>query len=96
MATKGKKDQPGHWKGDAVEEQPGDEAERAAERAEGNEPVRSEEESRRLHAPDPHTEPEDLRRRPPRNRDPQAGIADAAEEHQARKQAGERPPRCKL
>ena len=84
------------WKGDEVEDRPGDQAERAADRAEGNQPVSAEEESRRQHAADPDGEPQDLRRRPLRNGDPDADIAEAAEAHRARKDAGERPPRGKL
>jgi hypothetical protein len=99
MASKsGKKasrDQPSHWKGDAVEDKPGDEAERAAERAEGSAPVRADAESRRLQHPSMDEQPQPSERR-------QAGDAEeedieaASEEHAARRDAGERSPRGKL
>lgn len=94
---KGDKDQPRRWKGDEVEDRPGDEAERAADRAEGNQPVRADAEDKRVHNPRSEQQAEDPRRRPgPRTGDPDADIADAAEEHRARAAAGERPPRGKF
>ena len=96
MATKGDKDQPGRWKGDEVEDRRGAEAERAADRAEGNSPVRAEDEDRRLSSPDTigqPAEPRQLHRDGPTDDEE---IEDVAEEHRARRDAGERPPRGKL
>jgi hypothetical protein len=96
MATgrKSRKAQPVRWKGDAVEARPIGEAERAAQRAEGREPIRADVESERLH------DSSDARDNPPprpvRHADPEGEIADVAEEHRERWDAGERPPRGKL
>jgi len=82
------------WKGDAVEDKPDNEAERAAERAEGAAPVRADAESRHLHHPSLKEEPQ----RPKRGEgdDTEEDIEAASEEHAARRDAGERPPRGKL
>ena len=87
------KDEP-RWKGDAVEDEPGDEAERAAERAEGAAPVRADAESRHLHHPSLEEEPQ-LPRRGEAG-DAEEDIEAVSEEHAARRDAGERPPRGKL
>jgi hypothetical protein len=90
------------WKGDAVEERPGAEAELAADRAEGNSPIPAEAEQERLRAPTAEQQPERMSRRTPRGRgpgekeDPEEKIEETAEEHQARRETGERPPRGKL
>jgi hypothetical protein len=99
MAKKsGKKasgEQPSRWAGDAVEDKPGDEAERAAERAEGSAPVRADAESRRLHHPSLEEQPQVSERREAGDAEPE-DIEAASEEHAARRDAGERPPRGKL
>jgi len=99
MATKsGKKtgkDQPSRWAGEAVEERPGDEAERAAERAEGSAPVRADAESRRLHHPALDEQPQ-VPKRGDAADTAEEDIEAAAEEHAARRDAGERSPRGKL
>ena len=101
MATKSGKsgeksgnDQRPRWEGDAVEDKPGDEAELAAERAEGSAPVRADVESRRSHHPSLDEQPQVPRRR--EAGDVEEDIAAAAEEHTARRDAGERSPRGKL
>jgi hypothetical protein len=86
----------GTWKGDAVEETPGSEAELAADRAEGNSPVPAEVEQERIRAPSAEQQPERAQRRAPRAEDPEEKIEETAQEHQARREAGERPPRGKL
>jgi hypothetical protein len=86
----------GTWKGDAVEEAPGSEAELAADRAEGNSPIPAEVEQERIRAPSAEQQPEPAQRRAPRAEDPEEKIEETAEEHQARREAGERPPRGKL
>jgi hypothetical protein len=100
MATKrGKKvskDQPSRWEGDAVEDKPGDEAERAAERVEGSAPVRADAESRRLHHPSLEEQPQVSQRREAGDTEEDEDIEAASEEHAARRDAGERPPRGKL
>jgi hypothetical protein len=85
---------PGRWKGDAVEDRPGDEAERAADRAEGNAPIPVADE--RAREASPGEQPERARRRAAHTDDPEQEIDEAAEAHQARREAGERPPRGKL
>jgi hypothetical protein len=89
-------DKPSRWKGDEVEDRPGTEAEDAADRVEGNQRVRADAESRRLQNPDPADQPEDQPGRPTRDAAAEEKIAEVAEEHRARKDAGERPPRGKL
>jgi len=84
------------WKGDAVEERPGAEAELAADRAEGNSPIPAEAEQERLRAPTAEQQPERTSRRAPHAEDPEEEIEETAEEHQARRDSGERPPRGKL
>ncbi len=79
---------PERWRGDAVEGRPGDEAERAAQRAEGNTPVPANAEPKR--------QPERVQRRAQPTSDPEEEIAEIAEEHKERRDAGERPPRGKL
>ena len=86
----------GEWKGEAVEETPGAEAELAADRAEGNSPIPTAVEQERIHAPSAQQQPERTQRRPPRGEDPEEKTQETAEEHQARREAGERPPRGKL
>jgi hypothetical protein len=87
----------GTWKGEAVEDAPGSEAELAADRAEGNSPVPAEVEQERLRsAPSAEQQPERMQRRPPSAEEPEEKIVETAEEHQARRDAGERPPRGKL
>jgi hypothetical protein len=88
---------PGTWKGEAVEETPGAEAEHAADRAEGNSPIPVEVEQERLRStPAAEQQPERTQRRPPSTDEPQEKIEEIAEEHQSRRDAGERPPRGKL
>jgi hypothetical protein len=84
------------WRGDAVEDRPGDEAERAAERAEGNAPVPVNVERERIEDADPGEQPRHAQHRPQHTDDPEEEIAETAEEHQERRDAGERPPRGKL
>jgi hypothetical protein len=84
------------WRGDAVEDRPGDEAERAAARAEGNAPVPVNVERDRIEEPDPGEQPRHAQQRPQHIDDPEEEIAETAEEHQERRDAGERPPRGKL
>jgi hypothetical protein len=96
MATKGDKDQPGRWKGDEVEDRRGTEAEQAAARAEGNSPVRAEDEERRLSSPGTEEQPAEIRRTRRDGPSDDEEIEDVAEEHRARRDAGERPPRGKL
>jgi hypothetical protein len=96
MTKKADEGQRVRWKGDEVEDQPADQAEQAAARAEGNQPVRADAESRRAESPDSEGQPQDQKRRPPRDGDPEQDIADAADEHQARRNPAERPPRGKL
>src|SRR3954468_4262927 len=102
MTKAGKKAQPRHeapperWRGDAVEDRPGDEAERAAERAEGNAPVPVNVERERIEDADPGEQPRHAQHRPQHTDDPEEEIAEPAEEHQERRDAGERPPRGKL
>ena len=91
---KASKDQPSRWEGDAVEDKPGDEAERAAERVEGSAPVRADAESRRLHHPSLDEQPQVPGRR--EAGDTEEDLEAASEEHAARRDAGERPPRGKL
>jgi hypothetical protein len=86
----------GSWKGDAVEVTPGDEAELAADRAEGNSPVPAAVEQQRIHAPSGEQQPGRTQHRAPGAEDPEEKIEETAEEHQARREAGERPPRGKL
>ena len=86
----------GTWKGNAVEEAPGSEAELAADRAEGNSPIPAAVEEERIRAPSPEQQPERTQRRRARAEDPEEKIEETAEEHQARREAGERPPRGKL
>ncbi|HSY40824.1 MAG TPA: hypothetical protein VLA79_14900 [Polyangia bacterium] len=83
------------WKGDAVEDKPDNEAERAAERAEGGAPVRADAESRHLHHPSLKEEPQLPKRREAGDSE-EEDIEAASEEHAARRDAGERPPRGKL
>jgi len=88
---------PARWRGDAVEERPGGEAERAAERAEGNTPVSANAERKKVQEPpDPHQQPQRVQRTPQDTADPEQEIAEIADEHQQRRDAGERPPRGKL
>ncbi|HSU81156.1 MAG TPA: hypothetical protein VLR69_02000 [Thermoanaerobaculia bacterium] len=96
MTSKRGKAGTGTWKGEAVEDAPGAEAELAADRAEGNSPVPAEVEQERIRAPAAEQQPERAQRRPPHTDDPEEEIRDTAEEHQARREAGERPPRGKL
>jgi hypothetical protein len=96
MTSKRRKAGTGTWKGDAVEDVPGAEAELAADRAEGNSPIPAEAEQERIHAPSAEQQPERAQRRPPQAEDPEEAIQETAEEHQARREAGERPPRGKL
>jgi len=85
------------WRGDAVEERSGDEAERAADRAEGNTPVPANVEREKIQEPpDPDQEPLRVERPPQDTDDPEDEIAEIAEGHRARRDAGERPPRGKL
>jgi hypothetical protein len=85
------------WRGDSVEDAPGDEAERAADRAEGNTPIPAKAERERIQEPpSPEQGPQRVRRRAPHTDDPEEEIAETAEEHQERRDAGERPPRGKL
>jgi hypothetical protein len=97
MATRGDKAPAQRWRGDAVEDQPGDQAERAADRVEGNTPLPVSVERERVQAP-PVAEqgPQRVARRARHTGDPEEEIADIAEEHQERRDAGERPPRGKL
>lgn len=95
MDTKTKNDKP-RWHGDEVEDVPGDEAERAASRAEGNAPVGADAKVARRQAPSPDDEADDAGRQAVTSGDPEGEIADAAEEHRARRDAGERPPRGKI
>ncbi len=92
---KASREQPSHWKGDAVEEKPGDQAERAADRAEGSAPVRADVESRRLHHPSLDEQPQVSKPRDAGDGDDE-DIEAASEEHAARREAGERSPRGKL
>ena len=85
---------PARWRGDAVEDRPGDEAERAAERAEGNTPVLVSAERDRIEEPPDAAQPQRVHGRSRPTDDEE--IADTAEEHQERRDAGERPPRGKL
>jgi hypothetical protein len=88
---------PVRWRGDAVEDRPGDEAERAAERAEGNAPVPMRAERDRIEEPpDPAQQPHRVHVTRRRADDPDEETAATAEEHQERRDAGERPPRGKL
>lgn len=87
-------DHPPRWQGEAVEGKPGDEAERAADRAEGSAPVRADEESLRSHHPSLAEQPQ-LPKRQDLGDDEEDTEA-AAEEHSARRDAGERSPRGKL
>ena len=91
---KASRDQPSRWKGDGVENRPGDEAERSAERAEGSAPERADVRSGRLHHPSMDEQPQVSERR--EAGDPEEDIEAASEEHAARRDAGERPPRGKL
>jgi hypothetical protein len=96
------------WKGDAVEETPGSQAELAADRAEGNSPIPAQVEQERIRAPAAEQQPDRAQHRPPGaqaqehkeapedKEDPEERIEETAEEHQARREAGERPPRGKL
>jgi hypothetical protein len=87
----------GTWKGEAVEETPGAEAELAADRAEGNSRIPVEAEQERIRsAPAAEPQPERMQRRPPSAEAPEEKIEQIAEEHQSRRDAGERPPRGKL
>jgi len=99
MATKSEKktgkDQRSRWEGDAVEERPGDEAERAADRAEGSAPVRADVESRRSHHPSSDEQPQVPKRGEAADTE-EEDIEAVSEEHAARRDAGERPPRGKL
>ena len=95
MTTQHDKHEP-RWLGDEVEDQPGDDAEQAADRAEGNHPVRAKDEAERDRTPAMEAQPARERRRAPVTADEDGGIADAAEDHQARRDAGGRPPRGKL
>ena len=97
MSNKREDTPPERWKGDAVEDRPGDEAERAADRAEGNSPIPVAVERERIQDPPlPEQEPQRVSHRPRHTDDPEEEIAETAEEHQARRDAGERPPRGKL
>ena len=105
MATRRDEGQRPRWQGDEVEDRPDSEAERAADRAEGNRAVRTDAEIRRRRhqdddakTPVPTGEPErdDGRATAPAADAAGDDIADAAEEHRARRDAGERPPRGKL
>jgi hypothetical protein len=88
---------PASWKGDEVEDAPGREAERGAERAEGNTPIPAALERERLRQPPSwEQQPQQARRRAPHTDDPEQEIEETAEEHRARYDAGERPPRGKL
>jgi hypothetical protein len=84
------------WRGQAVEDRPGDEAERAAERAEGNAAVPVNVERERIEEPDADEQPRRAQQRLQHTGDPEEEIAETAEEHQERRDAGERPPRGKL
>ena len=95
-SKRGEKVGTGSWKGEAVEDAPGAEAEQAADRAEGNSPIPAAVEQERIHAPAAEQQPERAQRRPPHGEDPEEEIQEAAEEHQARREAGERSPRGKL
>jgi len=95
MDTKAKNEGP-RWHGDEVEDAPGDEAERAANRAEGNAPVRTDAEAARSEQPPRDDDADDDRRQAAAPGDPDGDIADAADAHRARRDAGERPPRGKL
>ena len=95
MSTQHETHEP-RWHGDEVEDKPGDEAEQAADRAEGNQPVRADAEAERQRTSDVNEQPARPRRKAPVSADDEGGIADTAEEHQARRDAGERPPRGKL
>ena len=86
MATK-HKPPPERWKGDEVEDAPEGQAESAAERAEGNTPITVADAAERA------SDDEAVGDLPPRSRDalsPEEKIAEVAEEHQARKAAGDR------
>ena len=87
---------PPRWRGDEVEDRPGDEAERGAERAEGNSPIPARVEQERIEDPELDQQPQEVQRRMPHTDDPDDEIAETAEEHQERRDAGERPPRGKL
>ena len=93
---RGDKTRAGTWKGDAVQETPGAEAELGADRAEGNSPIPAEVEQQRIRAPSPEQRSERPQRREPRAEDPEEKIEETAEEHQVRRDAGERPPRGNL
>jgi len=102
MATKQDEGQRRRWQGDEVEDRPGGDAERAADRAEGNRAVRADVEVRRRREDDAKTpvptgapERDEGRAAAPAE-DASDEIADAADEHRARRDAGERPPRGKL
>jgi len=86
MTTRRAKAQPAKWKGDEVQDAPEGEAERAADRAEGNTPITLDDAVERA------SEDEAVEL-PTRARDalsPEEKIAEVAEEHQARKAAGDR------
>jgi len=88
---------PARWRGDEVEDQPGDEAERGADRAEGNTPIPANVEEERTDEPEElDQQAQSAQRRMPHTDDPDEEIAETAEEHQERRDAGERPPRGKL
>lgn len=87
---------PERWRGEEVEDRPGDEAERDAERAEGNTPVPASVERERTEEPDLDQQPQRLHPQRRHTDDPEEEIAETAEEHQERRDAGERPPRGKL
>ena len=84
------------WHGDAVEEAHPGEAERAADRAEGNRPVHADDEAKRQAEGPLEDEPEDRTRHAASGETPEEKIEEAAEEHQEREAAGDRPPHGKL
>ena len=94
------KDERPRWHGEEVEDAAGDEAEQSASRAEGNAPVRADAEVARRQSPslddDNLDDANDDRRQATAPDDADGAIADTADEHRGRRDAGERPPRGKI